>query len=208
MHTVWRGQGGPPPQMYGAYGQPIPPGSIVPPGPAPAANVPQPGQEGQQAPVAPSMQQTPSQQQQQVPAPGPPHHYAPPPQTVPAQGEEQSNAEHPQSEVHATKQLAGQKRGHEDDHEASTAPPNPAVASQLSERSTDGQEQEDVRPGDAIDGQHEAVEDAADGQDLAQHAKGAMDNSLAALEQAADEQDTVAKVDDEEEEWIPRAAPS
>ncbi|PNS14801.1 hypothetical protein CAC42_2030 [Sphaceloma murrayae] len=112
-HAVMRGQSGQmPPQLYGAYGQPLPAGQYgYPPQYAPPPNgyQPPPG-------YGPPMQQ------------GPPGQQPPPPQQ---QGMAPPHQHLQQSPQQPGQQATGQKRPNEEPHTPTQAPPNPANHAQM-----------------------------------------------------------------------------
>ncbi|KAK5115439.1 hypothetical protein LTR85_009899 [Meristemomyces frigidus] len=113
-HTVWRGQNPPPnTQLYGAYGQPLPPQGNQ--NQYPPQQGPQPGQQqGQQ------------QQQQQQQQPG---QYPPPPQGYQQQAMYQQPPPNMQP-IQGQQVQAGQKRSLDEPHTPTQPPPNPAEQAQ------------------------------------------------------------------------------
>ncbi|KAF1348800.1 hypothetical protein BDV97DRAFT_399349 [Delphinella strobiligena] len=116
-HTVWRNQGAPPQQLYGAYGQPLP----------------------QQYP---SQQQQAQQQQHPYPPQGAPYQgqpmYPMPPNGAPSQGAH-PNVAPPQAATPQPQEVAGRKRPTDEPHTPTLPPPNPANAAQILHRTSTGE---------------------------------------------------------------------
>ncbi|TKX24168.1 fungal Zn(2)-Cys(6) binuclear cluster domain-containing protein 10 [Elsinoe australis] len=123
-HAVMRNQGQMPPQLYGAYGQPLPQGQYgYPPQYAPPPNGYQHPPPGYGPPMQPG---PPGQQPPQQPGMAPPNHQ------VQQSPQQQQNV-----------QAAGQKRPNEEPHTPTQAPPNPANHAQMGQgqqRSASGEQ--------------------------------------------------------------------
>ncbi|KAG9926025.1 hypothetical protein KCV05_g7263, partial [Aureobasidium melanogenum] len=109
-HTVWRQQGAPPQQLYGAYGQPLPPQQHAARDPYPPPQHAYPPPQGYPQ-VPPAYAMPPGH----VPQGPPPAHVAPPQPT---------GTPNPAQE-------AGRKRPNEEPHTPTLPPPNPAQAAQI-----------------------------------------------------------------------------
>ncbi|KAF4549862.1 Hypothetical protein D9617_19g101670 [Elsinoe fawcettii] len=124
-HAVMRNQGQMPPQLYGAYGQPLPQGQY--------------GYPPQYAPQPPNGYQYPPQHQ-------PPMQGQPGQQPPPQQGMAPPNQQMQQSPQQQPPQAAGQKRPNEEPHTPTHAPPNPANNAQIGQnqqRSASGEQIKD-----------------------------------------------------------------
>ncbi|GAB7352583.1 hypothetical protein MBLNU459_g2967t2 [Dothideomycetes sp. NU459] len=123
-HTVWRNQGAPPQQLYGAYGQPLP------------------QQHAPQHPYPPQQQQQQPQQQQQYAPPGQ-YQPQPMPYPMPPAGANQPPPAAPQQQTGTpnSTEAAGRKRPTEEPHTPTLPPPNPATTAQLPQhRSSTGEQ--------------------------------------------------------------------